>query len=186
MKKLLGICLAFLLVAGLVVAGGDAVQENGLQPIIDYAYSTKAAELGREFYVLNIQEGYVMMSTHMDTHPLRGWRWEAHRVKIDVKGTIYIEFSVRYYQDFSSAGSCGFEEWILLDYNMDGTVDEIRRDWKIVMEDTKGIKGYNTIIDPYYPEGFVNEKWYYPSEKEIKDKYEAELEFWLDFVKDKS
>jgi hypothetical protein len=185
MKKLLGICIAFLLVFGTLAFGNikEGVKEE-LKPLLDYAYSeTASSDFEEGCYWADPADESIMLVAQVGTED--DYRWEAHRVKMGLYGTYYIEFSVRYYQDFTSAGSYGFEEWILLDYNLDGTIDVYVKRYHSVIRDYQGEEGLNIIIIPIYPEGFINEGWYSATKEELEEKYKAELEFWLELIKNR-
>lgn len=185
MKKLLGICIALLLVFGTLSFGdvGEDAKEE-LKPLINYAYSDKPlTDLEKDRYYLQPGTKNVMMSKMVGNE--NDVRWEAHRVKIGVYGAPYIEFSVRYYKDFTSTAAYGFEEWILIDWHLDGVVDEYIKEWRPVIRDYTGSPNMDMIIRPIYPEGFVNYEWYKATKEELQEKYEAELEFWLNHIKNK-
>lgn len=105
------------------------------------------------------------------------WRYDIHIVTL-FSGEIYsyLQFQVKEYQEFVSKDSRGFILWTFIDYDMDGEFDLVVRTYHLVMQD-------NIIMMPEYPEGFVSKDWYDVSTKEAGERFDREVDYWLELVK---
>ena len=109
------------------------------------------------------------------------WRWIIRVLKVHyykAYGVVELEMVVRYYQDFTTIKSRGFEQWMLVDTNLDGKINVVRRKYVIVAcEDHDCVDNY--IIQPYYPKGLINKDWFNPSKEESNKIYDKEINYWM-------
>lgn len=111
-------------------------------------------------------------------HEYFKWRYDIHFVTL-FSGEIdsYLQFQVKEYQEFLSNDSRGFILWTFFDYDMDGEFDLVMRTYNLVMQD-------HVIMIPEYPQGFVSKDWYDIPTKEAGNKFDREVNYWLDLAKD--
>lgn len=105
------------------------------------------------------------------------WTWTIHFMiwaypGLDVNGEGWLTLTAKDYQEFVTANSKGVLVTKVTDFNMDGVVDDYSREYYIV------INGDN-IIMPHYPEGFFNEDWFTPSQEELDQMLQRELDYWM-------
>ena len=94
---------------------------------------------------------------------------------------VELEIVSRDYQEFATTRSRGFDQWILVDVNLDGKIDIVYKDYTIIAcEDDDCINNY--IIQPHYPEGFINNGWYNPSEEKSNERYNKEINYWMNTI----
>lgn len=124
------------------------------------------------------------------------WTWTLHVARVYYyKGWDKSQFQiiVRYYQDFSSPGAQGFEEWMIGDIDLSGNICELEearycaRDFVILQcyEDDKNCSNSNWIMLPICPDGYINTDWYRPSLEEWQKKFDEEVNFWLEIIQEK-
>ena len=106
------------------------------------------------------------------------WRYDIHLVTL-YGGAVhsYLQFQVKEYQEFVSKDSRGFILWTFFDYDMDGTFDSVRRTYHLVMQDS-------VIMVPEYPRGFISMDWYDVPTKEAMQRFDREVNYWLERAKD--
>lgn len=106
------------------------------------------------------------------------WTWTLHFLVYkfygldESNGTAWVEFSAKEYQEFVTADSRGFVVIHVVDYDLDGHVDAYTRDFYLVMQN-------DAIMLPKYPEGLINPDWYHPSQEELDEILQKELNYWV-------
>lgn len=106
------------------------------------------------------------------------WRYDIHLVTLfSGKSHSYLQFQVKEYQEFVSNDSRGFILWTFFDYDMDGEFDLVRRTYHLVMQNS-------VIMMPEYPQGFVSKNWYDVPTKEACNRFDREVDYWLELAKD--
>ena len=168
-------------------------EKTSMSSIVSYAKTLEVGEynnfdvykvpkinsLGSEFEII-----YLISKENTAEHNKFDWRWTSHILKINYFPSYNItelEVIVRYYKDFITTKSRGFEQWILVDYGIDGVIDTIKRDYSILGCNDDKCKS-NYLILPEYPEKFVNKDWYNPSEKDANKIYNNELNYWSKII----
>ena len=89
----------------------------------------------------------------------------------------------RDYQEFVSVRSRGFTEWVLSDFNLDGKIDFVYRNYTIIACISDDCVN-NYIIMPIYPKGFISKEWYTPSKEESNKRYNNEINYWMKIIQE--
>ncbi len=110
-------------------------------------------------------------------HNYFDWTWTVHLLTwtypgVNDKTPGWFQLEAKDYQEFVTADSRGVLVTKIVDKNMDGVVDEYRRDYYVVMQG-------NTIMMPDYPKGYVNPDWNTLTEAEQNRFLQRELNFWI-------
>jgi hypothetical protein len=106
------------------------------------------------------------------------WRYDIHLVTLyGREAHSYLQFQVKEYQEFVSKDSRGFILWTFFDYDMDGEFDSVRRSYHLVMQD-------RVFMTPEYPLGFISRDWYDVPAREAKQRFDREINYWLELAKD--
>ena len=105
------------------------------------------------------------------------WSWTIHFMiwtypGLDTNNKGWLTLTAKDYQEFVTANSKGVMITKVTDFNMDGIVDKYSREYYIV------ING-NNIIMPAFPKGYVNPNWKTPSEEELNQFLQRELDYWM-------
>ena len=105
------------------------------------------------------------------------WSWTIHFMiwtypGLDTNNKGWLTLTAKDYQEFVTANSKGVMITKVTDFNMDGIVDKYSREYYIV------ING-NNIIMPAFPKGYVNPNWETPSEEELNQFLQRELDYWM-------
>lgn len=124
---------------------------------------------------------YLRSKENTADHDYFDWEWTLHVLKIHYYPThnrIKLEIISRDYKDFITIKSRGFEQWVLVDINLDGIIDIERKSYTILVCENDECK-HTYIIRPTYPEGFINPNWFILTKEEVNKKYEKEINYWM-------
>ena len=92
------------------------------------------------------------------------------------RGNEHLTLIVRDYQNYyQSHDARGFILVILVDYNKDGKVDDWRKNYVILIDES-------TILTPNYPPGYLNTGWFKLTQEEAQKIYDDELNFMLENI----
>lgn len=104
------------------------------------------------------------------------WRWDIHIIRIEYrdmdKKVITVEMIRKEYKKNVTPGR-SFVIQVVLDILADGYADNYFKEFKTT-------DGNNVIIEPVYPDRFVNKDWYEGDRQEF---YEEELNYWHNKLK---
>ena len=109
------------------------------------------------------------------------WSWTIHFMiwtypGLDTNNKGWLTLTAKDYQEFVTANSKGVMITKVTDFNMDGIVDKYSREYYIV------ING-NNIIMPAFPKGYVNPNWKTPSEEELNQFLQREVDYWMSYYR---
>jgi len=147
--------------------------------------------------VLQEGQGWQFRSRQVDReqnltpHDHFKWRWDERAMAIvmmDIPNETQVSaeliFTVKEYQDLTTADSREYVLWKLVDYEGDGIVDLWSRSFFIWFscDDDESNRIFQ-LIDPIYPLGFLDANWYNPSKQEAQDYLDNLVEWWLEQMK---
>uniref|UniRef100_A0A6M3K401 Uncharacterized protein n=1 Tax=viral metagenome TaxID=1070528 RepID=A0A6M3K401_9ZZZZ len=181
MKKLLMVIL--LLFTGMFLCTGIInSQDNNIGVICKYIMSDSSKEyVVRDEINPNIKYGFktILSDENLTKHSAFKWKWTIHvacyEYVMNMKDKGIISFTIKEYQSFVSPDSRGYVLWRLIDFNRDGVVDKYNREYRIVGPD-------DIHILPNYPEGFVNNDFCSPTQKESQKRFDKEIEYWMGII----
>lgn len=166
--------IATMIMAILLFGGGVSAQENSiLDKINKLVYYMEGGKLDKYINKKDASWMGIREKVAVDGSIIE-YKWDVHYAEIDFHGAHgnYIFIALRHYQEYETPGY-GFEVWEFVDINKDGTIDRFKRDYKILVK--------QIFVEPsnHWPEGFLNKKWFDPSEEKKNKVLEKELDYWL-------
>ena len=119
---------------------------------------------------------YFIAKENTADHNYFDWKWTIHFLSwiylgLDENGPGWFQLEAKDYQEFVTEDSRGVLVTRIIDKNMDGIVDEYKREFYIVHG--------NTITMPFYPEGYVNPDWNILTQEEMNEFLQRELNYWI-------
>jgi hypothetical protein len=120
---------------------------------------------------------YYVLRENTADHDHFDWKWTIHFLTWTYPGLYenvpgYFQIEAKDYREFVTADSRGVLVTKVVDKDMDGIIDEYKREFYLVMQG-------NTILLPFYPKGYLNPDWNPPTEAEQNRFLQRELDFWI-------
>jgi len=171
MKKLLMLGLVLVFAFGITFISG-ASDQNKVEKLMS---TIKSGEVN-----LWNDVGNKVIRIHENTgnHDHFKTTYKRHYAIIDrgPSGDECLTIVVRDYQEYyTSHDARGFILIALVDYDKDGKVDDWRKDYVILLDES-------TILIPRYPEGYLNQDWFKLTQEEVQKIFDAELDYILDNI----
>jgi len=166
MKKLLmlGLVLVFIFSMISISHGADAKDVNKLINLM----KSGEVKLWNKTYPLVV---CIHENTGLHDHFLTLYKRHYALLKKEVGLTLLM----RDYKEYGTLDARGFVLWVMVDDNRDGIVDKWHKEYIIIINE-------GDVLNPRYPEGYLNLDWLKMTREEAQKLFDAELKYILENI----
>lgn len=201
MFKFLKIGLLAVVLSLSLSVSANAIEKSKIDSIVNYVKDLETGEYNG-FTVFKEKEllfrstanvTWLRAEENTTSHDYFKVTWRLHVLKVyHVPGALINHYVMRIlfrnYRDCLSVRTRQYEEWWMLDVELDGLIGEHEkyytgREFVIIACENDGEDCRpNWILSPTYPAGFRNPGWYRPSLETVQEQYDTEINYWLQVI----